>query len=311
MTYKDILYVITILDEGSFSAAAKKLYVSQSALSQAVRKLEQEFGMELFIRSGGSTQPTKACRIFTEQGRRVLQVWNQLESEMHMYAKRRQSDLTIGIPALLIKSLLPFFSPRFEEASRETFLYVVEERTATLENLTAQEALDLCIIQGPLQNTTLASIQVLTPELLLAVPKDHPFCRCHPYRGLDQLEEVDLSELQDERFSLLNHPRFEQLFSRLFRSAGFEPKVYRRSSMWSNIAGYIQSGKSVGFLDEMVVLHELRDDALAFYRLKSGPVTSEILVAFHPGKHLSSTEQLVIDILKTYPLLRSRTGSTF
>ena len=55
MTYKDILYVITILDEGSFSAAAKKLYVSQSALSQAVRKLEQEFGMELFIRSGGST----------------------------------------------------------------------------------------------------------------------------------------------------------------------------------------------------------------------------------------------------------------
>ena len=107
MTYKDILYVITIYEEGSFSAAARKLYISQSALSQAIRKLETEFGMELFLRSGGSSEPTKACHIFVEQGRQVLQVWNQFESEMHIYAKRKQSDLSIGMPALLLKNLLP------------------------------------------------------------------------------------------------------------------------------------------------------------------------------------------------------------
>ena len=303
MTYKDILYVITIYDEGSFSAAARKLYISQSALSQAIRKLEQEFGMELFIRSGGSSEPTKACRVFVEQGRPVLQAWNQFESEMHIYAKREQSDLTVGLPALLLKNLLPFFSVKFEELCPDTTLEVLEERSNALEKLAAQEAIDLCIVRGPLQNTTLVSTRVLELELLLAVPKDHPFCRRHPYKGLHQLETVDLAELKDEPFSLLKHQRAEYIWKPLFQNAGFEPKIYRYSSMWSNIVDYIQSGKSVGFIDELVVLHEPREDKIAYYRLSSGPITRDLLVAYYPGKHLSAAEHLFIDILKSYPLL--------
>lgn len=303
MTYKDILYVITICEEGSFSAAARKLYVSQSALSQAIRKLETELGMDLFLRSGSTSEPTKFCHIFVEQGQQVLQVWNQFESEMHIYAKRKQSDLSIGMPALLLKNLLPFFSSRFEQLCPNTALEVLEERSNALEKLAAQEAIDFCVVRSPLQNARLSSIPVLSPELLLAVPKNHPFCQKHPYRGLRQLEAVDLQELQDEAFSLLNHQRIEYVWKPLFQAAGFEPKIYRYSSMWSNIVDYIQSGKSVGFIDEIVVLHEPREDKLCYYRLKSGPITRDILVAFHPGKHLTATEQLFIDILKSYPLL--------
>lgn len=306
MTYKDVFYVVTIYDEGSFSAAARKLYISQSALSQAIRKLEQELGVDLFLRSGTSASPTRACRLFVEQGRHVLQVWNQFESEMHLYANRRQSDLTVGLPALLPKNLLPFFGPRFEVASPSTILEVLEERSNALEKLAVQEAIDLCVVRGPLQNTALASTRVLSPELLLAVPKDHPFCQRHPYKGLDQLEEVDLSELRDEPFSLLKHQRIEYIWQPLFQTAGFEPKIYRHSSMWSNIVDYIQSGKSVGFIDEVVVLHEPREDKIAYYRLTSGPIIRDILVAYHPGKHLSAAEQLFIDILKSYPLLSGK-----
>lgn len=303
MTCKDVFYIVTIYDEGSFSAAARKLYISQSALSQAVRKLEKELGFELFLRSSTSASPTRACRLFVEEGRKVLQVWNQFEREMHLYAGRQQSDLTVGLPALLLKNLMPFFGPEFETASPDTNLEVLEERSNTLEKLVAQEAIDLCVVRGPLQNTALASTRVLTPELLLAVPKDHPFARRHPYKGLSRLEEVDLRELKDEPFSLLNHQRVDYVWKPLFQTAGFEPKIYRYSSMWSNIVDYIQSGKSVGFIDEIVVLHEPREDKLCYYRLKSGPVTREILVACHPGKHLTATEQLFIDILKAFPLL--------
>lgn len=306
MTYKDILYVITIYEEGSFSAAARKLYVSQSALSQAIRKLEIEFGMELFLRSGVSSEPTKACHIFVEQGRQVLQVWNQFESEMHVYAKRKQSDLSVGMPALLLKNLLPYFSSRFEELCPGTALEVLEERSNALEKLAAQEAIDFCVVRGPLQNPKLSSISVLSPELLLAVPKNHPLCKRHPYRGLDQLEAIDLAELRNEPFSLLNHQRIEYVWKPLFQSAGFEPIIYRNSSMWSNIVDYIQSGKSVGFVDEIVVLHEPREDTLCYYRLNTGPITRDILVAFHPGKHLTATEQQFIDILKNYPLLSKK-----
>lgn len=303
MTYKDVLYTVTIYDEGSFSAAARKLYISQSALSQAIRKLEKELDVDLFLRSGTSASPTRACRFFVEQGRHVLQVWDHFESEIHLYTNRRYSDLTVGLPALLLKNLLPFFGPRFETASPDTVLEVLEERSNVLEKQIAQEAIDLCVVRGPLQNTALASTRVMTPELLLAVPNTHPFCQKHPYKGLDQLEAVDLSELREESFSLLKHQRIEYIWGPLFLKAGFEPKIYRYSSMWSNIVDYILSGKSVGFVDELVVLHEPREDKLSYYRLKSGPITRDVLVAYHPGKHLSASEQLFIDILRSYPLL--------
>ena len=64
MTYKDILYVVSTYESQSISAAAKSLYISQSALSQAIRKLEDELGMPLFIRTGTHLEPTKGCDFF-------------------------------------------------------------------------------------------------------------------------------------------------------------------------------------------------------------------------------------------------------
>ena len=45
---------------------------------------------------------------------------------------------------------------------------------------------------------------------------------------------------------------------------------------------------------------------IAYYRLNSGPITRDILVAYHPGKHLSAVEQLFIDVLKSYSLLSGK-----
>ena len=58
MTNKELLYIITISELGNFSLAAEKLNISQSALSQAVRKVEDELGFKLFFRGGTKTRAT-------------------------------------------------------------------------------------------------------------------------------------------------------------------------------------------------------------------------------------------------------------
>ena len=127
MTYKELLYVTTIFDEGSFSAAAKKLYISQSALSQTVRKTEQEFGLVLFSRNGIRAEPTKAGQYFIEQGRNVLQAWDEFDRKLHFYAESSQFEMTVGLPAGLVKNLLPFVIPRFEETHPNVKLNIIEE----------------------------------------------------------------------------------------------------------------------------------------------------------------------------------------
>ena len=301
MTYKDLLYAITIYDEGSFSSAAKKLYVSQSALSQAIRKLEDEFGFELFTRNGTHSIPTKAGQVFVTQGRQILHAWNQFESEMRIFADNQQSDLTIGMPPNFMKNLFPHVVPQFEAEHPNVRVEVIEERSDTLEKLAMQDMIDLCVVHEPLHIEGIGRTRVFPAEILVAVPIDHPFCVQHPYQGLGQIETIDLRELKDEPFSLLKNPRVNHIWENLFSEYGFEPIIYRRSSVWNNVKDYIKYGFSVGMIDEIVVNHEPDDDKIAYYRVDSPTITSRhVVAAYRTGKRLNRQEQQFIEALKKY-----------
>lgn len=58
MTLQNLKYVVAVAEHGSFSAAAKALYISQSTLSSAIKELEAELGTQLFLRSNRGIQPT-------------------------------------------------------------------------------------------------------------------------------------------------------------------------------------------------------------------------------------------------------------
>ncbi len=307
MTYKDLLYAITIYDEGSFSAAAKKLYVSQSALSQAIRKLEDEFGFALFTRSGTHSAPTKAGQVFVTQGRQLLLDWKQFESEMHIFANSQQAGLTIGMPPNYMKNLLPHVLPRFEAEHPNVRVEVIEEKSDTLEKLAMQDMIDLCVVREPVHIEGIGRIEIFPSEILVAVPMDHPFCRKHPYRGLEQLETIDLRELKDEPFSLLKNPRINHIWDNLFAEFGFDPIIYRRTSVWNNVKDYIKYGFCVGLIDEIVVNHEPDDDKIAYYRVNSSIIVRRCVVAaYRTGKRLNRQEQQFIEALKKFQGITAR-----
>ena len=308
MTYKELFYVITICDEGSFSAAAQKLYISQSALSQSVRKVEQEFGMVLFSRNGVRAEPTKAGRYFLEQGRFLLQSWSDFDKKMHLFVESSQHELTVGLSAGLVKNLLPFVIPRFETAHPNVKLNIIEERSNTLELLAMQDSINLCVVQEPVYIEVVGRTQVFQSELLLAVPKTHPFCQQHPYLGLDHLETVDLSEFRNDPFALLKHQRIDYLWEPLFAEAGFKPVIYRRSSVWNNVKDYVKQGLALALIDEVFVRHEPDDEKVAYYRIKSSHIHRSMAVAYCPGNRLSKQEQWFIDALKEYPRIETSYG---
>lgn len=302
MTYKDLLYAVTIYDEGSFSGAAKKLFVSQSALSQAIRKLEEEFGFELFTRNGTRSIPTNAGQVFVTQGRQILRSWNQFESEMHIFADIQQSDLTIGMPPHYLRNILPHVLPKFETEHPNVRVEIIEESSATLEKLAMQGMIDLCVVSAPVHMEGIECVQLFPIEFLVAVPIDHPFCQKHPYQGLDQLEVIDLRELKDSPFSVLKHTKVNDMWDELFAEYGFEPIIYRRSSVWNNVKDYIKQGFSVGIVDNFSVNHEPDDDKIAYYSINSRVLANRYIVAsYKTGKRISRQEQQFIEALKNYP----------
>ena len=72
MTFKTIEYMLAILEEGGFSRAAQRLYISQPALSQAIRKAEEEIGTPLFVRDTRSIHLTAAGELLVREGRELI-----------------------------------------------------------------------------------------------------------------------------------------------------------------------------------------------------------------------------------------------
>lgn len=95
MTLKEIEYVIAIAKYESFSKAADAIFVSQSALSQSITKLEKELGLQLFRRNNKNISLTFAGEMFLKKGEEILSLTNKFNTELNTLAscKKKLFDL--------------------------------------------------------------------------------------------------------------------------------------------------------------------------------------------------------------------------
>ena len=108
--------VRAVMQEKNFSRAAEKLYISQPALSQAIKRLEQEYHIVLFTRGSNSTNPTSAGQHFLEYGENVLHAHEILENKMSQLSSEHEECLSIGVSQFYgchhLSRFLPVFQAR-------------------------------------------------------------------------------------------------------------------------------------------------------------------------------------------------------
>lgn len=92
-----IKYYLAIVEEGSISAAARKLFISQQTLSEHVKKLETEMGTPLFKR-GKTLTLTLAGECFFDEGKRLVNLYDEMLSNVDHIVKNRRSRITVAVP---------------------------------------------------------------------------------------------------------------------------------------------------------------------------------------------------------------------
>ncbi|MRR51955.1 MAG: LysR family transcriptional regulator, partial [Rhodocyclaceae bacterium] len=98
----DALELLDAIDlRGSFAAAAQALHRVPSAITHAVRKLEEDIGVELFVREGRRAQLTAAGRTLLEEGRQLLQAAGELECRVRRVATGWENELSLAVDAAL------------------------------------------------------------------------------------------------------------------------------------------------------------------------------------------------------------------
>ena len=133
MDFKELEYVLLIAQEKNISKAARKLYITQPALSRALHHIEDELGTELFVRSNRQYIPKYTGELYLEMARSVLAAQQGFQDKLKHYKSAKNGTLSLGITPGRGRFLLPRVLPAFKKIFPEYNLKLWEEDVDTLE----------------------------------------------------------------------------------------------------------------------------------------------------------------------------------
>ena len=145
MNERQALYISTIAQEGGILAAAKKLHISQPSLSQMLKQVETELGVQLFDRSSQPLRLTCAGERYLHAAAVILNANETLAAELREIRQEERGRLRLGISMQRGAQLLPRVLPEFFAAWPYVELELMEAGSTNLEALLGENRIDLAL----------------------------------------------------------------------------------------------------------------------------------------------------------------------
>ena len=298
MNIYDIINVSTVYKTLSFTKAASRLNISQSAISQSIAKLENELNILLFIRKNNTLRPTSNCETFLKTGLQILELWQKLQSDMKIIAGRHNSHLRIGVSSFFFK-LFSDQNDIFQGRKQPDFKYeIFQDDALNMENMILNGQLDFCFVRSPLQNKLLQWEHLFNEKILLAVSAKHPVCMRFKTKSDERFPVVDLREFQNIPFCMVNNPRITPSCIQMCEEAGFSPIITVRTHKWEQVYDYIQTGRAIGFISGLYAETNNKGLPVCFFRIDSPHASMEHVVAYLSKAMISPNARIFIDIIR-------------
>ncbi len=224
MTEERLREFLVLSRIGNYQKAAEVLYISQSALSRHIMRLERELGVSLFDRISYGNRLTRYGRAFLPYAERILELSDQCREEINQKIQREREQLKIGIPRNSgyygVLDLLGDFeevSPDISVSAEEDF---PDRQKEKLRN--GEYAASFCLETETPERDEFSRVPFDSDELSLFLPENHL---------LSHQETVDLRQLKGETFFLapLRGTLYDS-FMLACRRAGFQPNIRAVSS---------------------------------------------------------------------------------
>ena len=228
---RQLLYFTTIAEEGSISAAAKKLHLSQPPLSYQMKLLEEELHLPLIERSARGIALTEAGRVLYKRAQGILELSELTRKEMLAMASGFTGTLHIGTVSSSGASLLGWRIPAFHQKYPQIGFAIHEGNTFELMEMLESGLIELAIVRTPFHNDQLNCLY-LSPEPMIAAGAASFFPA-----GMPSGQPISLELLGHAPVIL--YRRFEKILLSLCEQKGITPQVFciaddaRTTLMWA------------------------------------------------------------------------------
>jgi LysR family transcriptional activator of glutamate synthase operon len=242
MDLRQLRYLVALAEELNFTRAAANEHIAQPALSQQIRKLEDELGLALVERTTRHVALTEAGQLLVVRARRILAELEAAAAELAAVRGVDTGHVTIGAMHTMGPVDLSLALATFHDRHPHVGLTVREAASEEMAEMLRVDELDLAFLSVTerVESHGLGLHQLLDEELVVLLAPDHP---------LSGRAQVRMAELADEPFiSFRPGARLRELLFAAGRDAGFEPRVAVESNESRRVRRLVSRGLGVAIL---------------------------------------------------------------
>ena len=235
-----------VVREGSFTAAAKKLHMTQPAVSLHIKALESELGARLLDRDGRGVRLTAAGKALLESADAALAHLQEAARRIAEIQAPERGTVVLACGDTVALHLLPPVLTRFRKEHPQAEVHVTNHGSKAIVEMVLGREADLGIItRPPYLDAALWSRILIEDALVLALPPRHP---------LTERKRVSLKALNEEPAVLLAKPaETRYLIDRGLRDAGVELTVVMESGNLEVVKAYVANGLGLSIVPEIAL----------------------------------------------------------
>ncbi len=301
MNLKEQQYVCTLARCRNLSRAAEALFISPSALSVYISKLEKNLGVPLFERVGKekSFVLTPIGEEYVQRAEKMLEMKAEFDDLLKREQKKEQPTIRVGIQQRRAISIVPEVLARFKERYPDVELVFHDLVVADLKQMFKENAIDFMVSNFLEELPDTVYHEIAKEPVLLALPDTHPAIQyAYSVEG-DAFLHLNLSHLDWETFIVpLPDQSMRRTADRLFRENHINPKRLIEIGHFDIIMSMVNQGMGVGF-NRLGYLSDMqRFEHVRYFLINREAETSSFRLAYRKGHVLSDCEQHLISIIE-------------
>lgn len=296
MDLKQLEYIVGIAEEKNITKAAKKLYITQSALNQTLLKLEKEVGEPLFERSKLNLYLTEIGKIYIEQAKKILEIRKETYEKIDEIKGDYNSIIRIGLTPergmLMFLSIYPIFHEIYPNIKIEALELSVEEQHKMIE----ERKLDIGFVNvAESQKKSNIYQEIRKEKLVLAIPNKI-------FKNLKSKNIQDiLNEIVKEDFVMLpQNTTIRKVIDEYLKKYQLFPKILFESKNSSLLIKMVESQLVCTIVSE---IHAIKSNDIEYILLDNFPHL-DYSVMFKKDKFLTTPIKKFINLAKEYWTLK-------
>ena len=291
MDIAELEVFLTVASERSFSRAAARLHRTQPAVSQAVRRLEDELNERLFDRSSKGGILTEAGQILLDYARRLIRLKDEAETVMHDLQKLRRGRVVIGANEAAVHVLLPIVS-LFRESHPDAHIEVQRIPARQIASEVLNRSLDFGVLTFQPVERGLASVAIGIDDLVLLTHPNHP---------LAHREEVSMEEFGRQIVIAHNDPSpARERVLRLSEQRHAPINIQISFPSLDGIKRAVEMNLGVALLPRRCALAEIGRKQLVAVRVPKLRLPRQVRLVYRRGGELSRAASAFLDATRTH-----------